>query len=301
MGRTPAALRRAFLLLGGLVAGSGMLLGTVARRRRRLGARPLQADPVPGRVYFLDYVPFLVQPAGTSSLVARSPRSTSDPCGPRLLVGTAPRRVGAVSHPDGSPAVDEASQGDASPSPVRGVTKSLPGRRAAGARCCAASTWRSSRARWWRSSGLRARASRRCSTCSAGWTGRTAARSRSAASALASLAGARARGVPQPHDRLRLPVPPAPARFHGARKRHDARAHRRSEPRASGAAARGGCSPRWAWRSALEHFPNQLSGGEQPARRSLPRPRSRAASPPRRRAHRQSRPGERRAGCLASS
>jgi lipoprotein-releasing system permease protein len=63
MGATPAALRRAFVLLGGLVAGFGMLVGTVLGVGGSWVADRYHLLPVPGRVYFLDYVPFLVQPA----------------------------------------------------------------------------------------------------------------------------------------------------------------------------------------------------------------------------------------------
>jgi lipoprotein-releasing system permease protein len=62
MGTTPAALRRAFLLLGGLVAGLGMLTGTVLGVGGAWVLNHYKLLPVPGRVYFLDYVPFLVHP-----------------------------------------------------------------------------------------------------------------------------------------------------------------------------------------------------------------------------------------------
>jgi lipoprotein-releasing system permease protein len=62
MGATPAALRQAFVLLGGLVAGFGMLVGTVLGVGGSWVANRYHLLPVPGRVYFLDYVPFLVQP-----------------------------------------------------------------------------------------------------------------------------------------------------------------------------------------------------------------------------------------------
>jgi lipoprotein-releasing system permease protein len=63
MGATPAALRHAFLLLGGLVGGLGMLAGTVLGVGGAWVLDRFKLLPVPGRVYFLDYVPFLVQPA----------------------------------------------------------------------------------------------------------------------------------------------------------------------------------------------------------------------------------------------
>jgi lipoprotein-releasing system permease protein len=62
MGATPAALRRAFLLLGGLVAGLGMLAGTILGVGGAFVLDRYKLLPVPGRVYFLDYVPFVVKP-----------------------------------------------------------------------------------------------------------------------------------------------------------------------------------------------------------------------------------------------
>ncbi|HEV3074989.1 MAG TPA: FtsX-like permease family protein [Thermoanaerobaculia bacterium] len=62
MGATPAALRQAFVLLGGLVAGSGIALGTMIGVGGALVLDRYRLVPVPGRVYFLDYVPFLVKP-----------------------------------------------------------------------------------------------------------------------------------------------------------------------------------------------------------------------------------------------
>lgn len=62
MGATPGALRRAFLILGGLVAGSGMLAGTVLGVGSAWALDHYKLLKVPGRVYFLDYVPFLVKP-----------------------------------------------------------------------------------------------------------------------------------------------------------------------------------------------------------------------------------------------
>jgi lipoprotein-releasing system permease protein len=61
LGATPAMLRQAFVLLGGLVAGSGMLVGTLLGVVGSWVLDRYRLLPVPG-VYFLDYVPFLVQP-----------------------------------------------------------------------------------------------------------------------------------------------------------------------------------------------------------------------------------------------
>lgn len=62
MGATPRALRQAFVILGGLVAGSGMLVGTVLGVGGALTLDHYKLLKIPGRVYFLDYVPFLVKP-----------------------------------------------------------------------------------------------------------------------------------------------------------------------------------------------------------------------------------------------
>jgi len=62
LGATPAALRQAFVLLGGLVAGTGVLAGTTLGVGGAWVMNHYRLLKVPGRVYFLDYVPFLVQP-----------------------------------------------------------------------------------------------------------------------------------------------------------------------------------------------------------------------------------------------
>jgi lipoprotein-releasing system permease protein len=62
MGATPAALRQTFVLLGGLVTGSGIVLGTLLGVGGAVVLDRYRLVPVPGRVYFLDYVPFLVKP-----------------------------------------------------------------------------------------------------------------------------------------------------------------------------------------------------------------------------------------------
>jgi lipoprotein-releasing system permease protein len=62
MGATPAVLRHAFVLLGGLVAGSGVMVGTILGVGGAWVMDRYKLLPVPGRVYFLDYVPFLVKP-----------------------------------------------------------------------------------------------------------------------------------------------------------------------------------------------------------------------------------------------
>lgn len=61
IGATPAVLRRAFVLLGGLVAGSGVLVGTILGVGGAWVMDTYKLLPVPGRVYFLDHVPFLVK------------------------------------------------------------------------------------------------------------------------------------------------------------------------------------------------------------------------------------------------
>lgn len=61
IGATPAALRRAFVLLGGLIAGSGMLAGTVFGVGGAWVADRYKLIRIPGQVYFLDYIPFRVE------------------------------------------------------------------------------------------------------------------------------------------------------------------------------------------------------------------------------------------------
>jgi lipoprotein-releasing system permease protein len=70
LGATPAALRQAFVLLGGLVTGLGMLLGAVLGVGGALVLDRYHLVPVPGRVYFLDYVPFLVKPFDLALVLA---------------------------------------------------------------------------------------------------------------------------------------------------------------------------------------------------------------------------------------
>jgi lipoprotein-releasing system permease protein len=62
MGATPAALRRTFVLLGAMVSGLGMALGAALGVGGAWVLQRYRLVPVPGRVYFLDYVPFLVKP-----------------------------------------------------------------------------------------------------------------------------------------------------------------------------------------------------------------------------------------------
>ncbi len=62
MGATPAALRRTFVLLGGLVAGLGIVLGTVGGVGTAELLDRYHLVRLPGHLYFLDYVPFLVKP-----------------------------------------------------------------------------------------------------------------------------------------------------------------------------------------------------------------------------------------------
>jgi len=61
MGAGPSALRRTFILLGGLVSGTGLLLGVILGVGGAWILDRYRLVPVPGRVYFLDYVPFRVE------------------------------------------------------------------------------------------------------------------------------------------------------------------------------------------------------------------------------------------------
>ncbi len=61
MGATPSHLRRAFLLLGGMVAGAGALAGAGLGVAAAWVLDRYHLLPVPGKVYFLEYVPFEVK------------------------------------------------------------------------------------------------------------------------------------------------------------------------------------------------------------------------------------------------
>ena len=61
MGATPGELRRAFLWLGALVGGLGTFTGAVLGVAGAWALDRYELLPVPGQVYFLDYVPFLVR------------------------------------------------------------------------------------------------------------------------------------------------------------------------------------------------------------------------------------------------
>jgi len=62
LGATPAALRQAFVMLGGLVAVFGVAVGTLLGVAGSWALDRYHLLRLPGRVYFLDYVPFKVQP-----------------------------------------------------------------------------------------------------------------------------------------------------------------------------------------------------------------------------------------------
>jgi lipoprotein-releasing system permease protein len=92
IGATPRALSGAFVLLGGLVASLGALSGALVGVGGAWVLDHYHLVPVPGKVYFLDYVPFLVQPrdllfvllltvslALVSSLYAARRAATLDP------------------------------------------------------------------------------------------------------------------------------------------------------------------------------------------------------------------------------
>lgn len=62
MGSTPARLRRAFVLLGGLLALAGTVLGTGLGVGTALVADRLRLVRLPGDVFLVEHVPFLVRP-----------------------------------------------------------------------------------------------------------------------------------------------------------------------------------------------------------------------------------------------
>ena len=146
---------------------------------------------------------------------------------------------------------------------ARGADEELPRRRPHGRGPARRRSRRSSRASWWRSSALRARASRRCCTCSAASTVPTPATIEVGGRRIDRLSPGGARRVPQPDDRLRLPVPPAAARLHRARERHAAGTDRGPAIRASSRGGRAALLDEVGLAERRDHFPSQLSGGEQ--------------------------------------
>jgi lipoprotein-releasing system permease protein len=69
LGAAPAALRRAFLLLGGLLAGIGTGLGGAVGVAGAFLLDRYRVLALPERVYFLDYVPFLVRAADLAAVL----------------------------------------------------------------------------------------------------------------------------------------------------------------------------------------------------------------------------------------
>ena len=61
MGTTPAALRRTFLLLGGMIAGRGIALGGAVGVAAAWALDHYRLIALPSKVYVFDYVPFLVR------------------------------------------------------------------------------------------------------------------------------------------------------------------------------------------------------------------------------------------------
>lgn len=62
LGTTPASLRRAFLYLGALLAGLGTALGSLLGVTLAVTFDRLRVIRLPGDVFFVDYIPFLVRP-----------------------------------------------------------------------------------------------------------------------------------------------------------------------------------------------------------------------------------------------
>ncbi|MEO8504314.1 MAG: FtsX-like permease family protein [Acidobacteriota bacterium] len=70
MGASPSALRNAFLYLGGLLAGLGVSLGAFLGVAGSWVLDRYHLVALPRRVYFLDYVPFVVHPADLAAVLA---------------------------------------------------------------------------------------------------------------------------------------------------------------------------------------------------------------------------------------
>jgi lipoprotein-releasing system permease protein len=70
MGATPAALSRAFLLLGAMLAGLGLALGVVLGAGGALVLDRWELIPLPGQVYLFDHVPFALRGADVGAVCA---------------------------------------------------------------------------------------------------------------------------------------------------------------------------------------------------------------------------------------
>ena len=70
LGATPEALRRAFLYLGGLLAVVGTLLGSILGVGLAVAFDRLRVIRLPGSVFFVDYIPFLVRPRDLLAILA---------------------------------------------------------------------------------------------------------------------------------------------------------------------------------------------------------------------------------------
>lgn len=69
MGATPAALGRAFLLLGALISGAGVAAGVALGVVTAWALDRFELVPLPSRVYVFDHVPFLVRPVDLAAVV----------------------------------------------------------------------------------------------------------------------------------------------------------------------------------------------------------------------------------------
>lgn len=70
LGSTPASLRRAFLYLGGLLAGLGTGLGSALGVGFAVTCDRLRLIRLPGEVFFVDYIPFRVRPLDLVEILA---------------------------------------------------------------------------------------------------------------------------------------------------------------------------------------------------------------------------------------
>ena len=296
MGATRGAVMRVFLITGASIGVVGTLagfaLGARARPQRRehpAGDRlPDQLQPVSGRAVLPQ------PPAGRRRIRPRSARSWSwrsscrfsrrfIPSGGRR--GSIPSRRSATDEPPWRRRTSRPSACRRSNAATRKADGFLEILRGAELRVMAGRDRRPRRAVRHRQ--IDPAACRRPAR-EAGW--RRGARRRPAD----SRHGRCRAHAPAPRgDRLRLPVPPPPARVLGARERRHAAAHPRARGERS-ARARQSAPDFLGLGERLDHRPGELSGGEQQrvaiARAVANAPRA----APRRRADRQPRPADRR-------
>ena len=261
LGLTPGELRRTFLLLGAILAGAGIVIGGGVGCLAAWALDRYRLIALPEQVYIVDFVPFRLRPADLlpiflativlTLVAARTAVRRSDPAPSRR--GDAPVSVASAVEVARQGASIRARglrksyrDGERVVTVLRDVDLEIEAGRAGGDR---------------RAVGLGQ--DRRCCTCSARSTRPDAGQRRDRRHRPRVARRRSAGALPQRDARLRLPVPPAPARLHRARERDDAGAHRRHVPAREALERARALLDEVGLADRATHFPDQLSGGEQ--------------------------------------